>query len=220
MQSSRRMATREGMFDRARRGARAASVRLGGELRIARRSSGLSLRAIAEPCRLSKSQVQRIEHGAVRGPSLEAVMCIASVVGLEIAIRTYPRGDPLRDAGHLRLLERFRRELHPTLKWRTEVPLPIAGDMRAWDALVSGPGWQMPVEAETVLDDVQALERKLALKMRDGGFDHVILLVADTPRNRRCLKAAPLNAFPAATRAFLAALRQGADPGASSVVIL
>lgn len=146
-------------------------------------------------------------------------MCIASVVGLDVAIRTYPRGDPLRDAGHLRLLERFRRELHPTLKWRTEVPLPIAGDKRAWDALVSGPGWQIPVEAETVVTDWQALERKLALKRRDGDLAHVILLVADTRRNRDALGAATPAAY-SGSRAVLAALRGGRDPGASGVVII
>jgi transcriptional regulator with XRE-family HTH domain len=214
------MATRESPFERARNAARAARRRLGGEFRTARRSSGLSQEDVAGRCHLSDSQVYRIERGSVDGPSLESIVCIAAVVGLDVVIRTYPRGDPIRDAGHRRLLERLRVQLHSGLGFRTEVPLPIAGDLRAWDALITGEGWQVPVEAETVLDDAQALERKIALKMRDGGFDRVILLVADTPRNRRCLRAAPLNAFPAATRAFLAALRQGADPGASGVVIL
>ncbi|HET9347069.1 MAG TPA: hypothetical protein VFO05_15355 [Candidatus Limnocylindrales bacterium] len=50
-------------------------------------------------------------------------------------------------------------------------------------------GWRAGVEAETVVDDTQALDRKLALKKRDGLVDHVILLVADTPRNRRALAA-------------------------------
>ena len=51
--------------------------------------------------------------------------------------------------------------------------------------------WRRPAEAETVLDDVQALERRLALKVRDGGVDGVILVIADTARNRRALAAAP-----------------------------
>jgi hypothetical protein len=148
-------------------------------------------------------------------------MCIASVVGLEIAVRTYPRGDPLRDAGHARLLGRLRSELHPGVTWRIEVPLPIAGDSRAWDAVIGGQGWQMPVEAETVLTDSQALERKLALKLRDGGFDHVVLLVADTSRNRDALAAMPIAArFLVSSRAVLAALRNGRDPGGSSIVVL
>jgi transcriptional regulator with XRE-family HTH domain len=215
------MATRESPFDRARRGARAASNRLGTELRTARRSSGLSLAAVAAPCHLSPSQVYRVERGSVMGPSLEAVICIADVVGLDVSIRTFPHGDPIRDAGHARLLERLRRRLHPSLAFRNEVPLPIVGDLRAWDAVVGGAGWQIPVEAETVVDDVQALERKLALKLRDGGFDHVILLVADTARNRAALQATAVgDGYTLDGRAILGALREGRDPGDSGLVIL
>lgn len=213
------MATREDRFDRSRRDGRAARMRLGGELRIARQSAGLSIRAVARECRVSAAQVYRLERGLVGGPSLEAVICIGSVLGLEVAIRTYPRGDPLRDAGHARLLGRFRGELHPRLTWRTEVPLPIAGDPRAWDAVIGGDGWQLPVEAETVLTDGQAIERKLALKLRDGGFDHVVLLLADTRRNRTASPAMQ-RTMPLDTRAVLAALREGRDPGASGLVIL
>ena len=148
-------------------------------------------------------------------------MCFAAVVGLDLVIRTYPRGDPIRDAGHARLLERFRQRLHASLSFRTEVPLPIPGDLRAWDAVIDGPGWHLPVEAETVLTDSQALDRKLALKLRDGQFDHVILLVADTSRNREALASMPLTArFSMSSRAVLAALREGRDPGASGLVIL
>jgi transcriptional regulator with XRE-family HTH domain len=213
------MATREDLHDRSKIAARAARTRLGSELRIARRSAGLSRSEVATACRLSAAQVYRLERGLVGGPSLEAVMCIASVVGLEVAVRAYPRGDPLRDAGHARLLGRLRGELHPSLTWRTEVPLPIAGDSRAWDAVIGGRGWQLPVEAETVLADGQAIERKLALKLRDGGFDHAVLLLADTRRNR---EASPelQRGIPLDTRAVLAALRQGRDPGGSGIVIL
>ena len=193
--------------------------RLGDELRRARRSAGLSLDSVGRSCRLSGSQVSRIEKGSVRQPSLEELTCIAATVGLDLVLRTYPRGDPIRDAGHARLLSRFRDELHSGLTWRTEVPLPIAGDLRAWDAVIGGSGWQVPVEAETVVDDIQALDRKLALKLRDGGFDHVVLLLADTPRNRA---ASPhlQRTMPLDTRTVLAALRQGMDPGASGLVIL
>jgi transcriptional regulator with XRE-family HTH domain len=215
----RAMTTRESPRDRARRAAMATRMRLGGELRTARRSTGLSLEDVARACGVSRSQVDRIEQGAVEAPSLDSVTCIAGVVGLDLVVRTYPRGDPLRDAGHARLLDRLRRQLHPSLRFRTEVPLPIAGDLRAWDAVIGGDGWQLPVEAETVLTDGQAIERKLALKMRDGGFDHVVLLLADTRRNRT---AAPgvQRTMPLDTRAVLAALRDGRDPGASGLVIL
>jgi hypothetical protein len=117
------------------------------------------------------------------------------------------------------LLGRFRGELNARLTWRTEVPLPIIGDPRAWDAVIGGDGWQLPVEAETVLTDGQALERRLALKLRDGGFDHVVLLLADTRRNRTASPGVQ-RTMPLDTRAVLAALRDGRDPGASGLVIL
>ena len=148
------------------------------------------------------------------------VACLGSVVGLDVRLKAYPGGDPIRDAGQARLLERLRRELHPSLRWRTEVPLPIPGDLRAWDAVIQGAGWRLAVEAETVLADIQALERKLTLKQRDGGVDHVLLLVADTPRNRRARASAPasLAALTGNPRDVLAALRAGRDPGTSALI--
>ena len=144
------------------------------------------------------------------------------MVGLDLSIRAFPAGDAIRDAGHARLLDRFRRELHPALRWSTEVPFPSPGDLRAWDAVTGRESWRVGVEAETVVSDTQALDRKLALKRRDGLVDHVILLVADTPRNRRALAAAP-SAFadlPLGTREILAALRAGSEPAGSGVVLL
>ena len=100
--------------------------------------------------------------------------------------------------------------------------MPIQADPRAWDALIAGPTWRIGVEGETVLDDVQAVERRLARKRRDGAVDHVILLLADTPRNRRALDAAPaaFGDLPLRTREVLAALRNGRDPGDSGIVVL
>lgn len=139
------MTTRESPRDRARRAAAATRMRLGRELRTARRTSGLSMEHVGGACGISRSQVDRIERGAIETLSLPSVVCIAAVVGLDLVIRTYPRGDPIRDAGHARLLERLRQRLHEGLSFRTEVPLPIVGDLRAWDAVIGGQGWQVPV---------------------------------------------------------------------------
>jgi len=108
------------------------------------------------------------------------------------------------------------------LRWSTEVPLPIPGDLRAWDAVVRGSTWRIGVEAETVIDDVQAVDRRLALKRRDGDVDHVILLVSDTPRNRRALAAAEaaFGDLPLRTRDVMAALHNGRDPGGNGIVFL
>lgn len=164
----------------------------------------------------------RFERGELEYLSVSDLGAWCAVVGLDLALRAYPGGDPLRDRAQLALLERFRSRLHPSLGWATEVPLPIEGDLRAWDAVIRGDGWRIAVEAETVLDDLQAVERRLALKRRDGRIDHVILLVADTRRNRRALASAP-GAFadlPLRTRDILNALGRGVHPGGSGIVIV
>ena len=153
---------------------------------------------------------------------LEDIGAIAAVVGLELSIRAFPGGDPIRDAAHARLLERFRRQLHPSLRWHTEVPFPLPGDLRAWDAVTGRDGWRVGIEAETVIDDTQALDRKLALKKRDGHMDGVVLVAADTPRNRRALAASPaaFAELPLRSRQILGALRAGEQPAASGIVLI
>jgi hypothetical protein len=208
--------------DRARR-------RIGADVRRAiedvahgRRGAGLSLRTLGASCGVSRSAIDRMEAHRGDVVDLALLAAMAASVGLELRLRTFPAGDPIRDAGSQRLLERLRVRLHPGLGWRTEVTLPIEADLRAWDAVVSGAGWHIAVEAETVVDDLQALERRLALKQRDGGEDHVLLVVADTRRNRAALAAAP-GAFAGLTRdarGTLRALTHGDDPGAGGIVIL
>lgn len=216
------MGTRERPADRGRRRAADGMRRLGREHRIARVSSGLSLREAGNASGTSHQRLMRFERGELERISIADVGAWFAVLGLDLSIRTYPAGDPLRDRAQLALLERLRTRLHPSLLWSTEVPLPIEGDLRAWDAVIRGDDWRLAVEAETVLDDLQALERRLTLKRRDGGVDHVVLLVADTHRNRRALAAAP-GAFadlPLGTRAVLAALRAGRRPDDDGIVIL
>jgi hypothetical protein len=88
--------------------------------------------------------------------------------------------------------------------------------------VTGGVDWRAGVEAETVIADTQALERRLSLKRRDGGLARVILLIADTPRNRRALAAAPaaFSDFPLRGREILTALAAGRDPGGSGIVML
>jgi len=88
--------------------------------------------------------------------------------------------------------------------------------------VVSGRDWSVPIEAETVIDDAQALKRRLALKARDGGASVVILLVADTHRNRRAMRTArdEFSDLPLGMRDTLAALKDGRRPLASGIVML
>ena len=133
------------------------------DVRLARVGSGLSLRDVAAAAVIDHAHLWRFER---RRPAISrlatsprSARCSASTSRL----RAYPAGDPLRDAAHARLLERLRNILHPDLGSTTEVPSPGDRDPRAWDAMIRGRGWRLPVEAETVVTDVQALERKLAL---------------------------------------------------------
>lgn len=220
------MGTRERPADRGRRRAREALRRVGRDHRDARIGGGLSLRECAAASGASAPQLLRFERGELERLNLAEVGAWCAVVGLDLAIRTFPAGDPIRDRAQLALLERLRGRLHPGLRWRTEVPLPINGDLRAWDAEIAGPDpspWRVRVEAETRIADGQALERKLALKIRDDPGGHVILLVADTRTNRHALtglRAGLVSTFPASARELLAALGAGRQPRGSGVLVM
>ena len=191
------------------------------DIRLARVGSGLSLRDVAAAAVVDHAHLWRFER-RILDLSLSDLAAVCQVLGLDLSVRAFPAGDPLRDAAHARLLGRLRNCLHPDLGWTTEVPLPGDRDLRAWDAMVRGPGWRLPVAAETVVTDVQALERKIALKVRDGGVPHVLVAVADTRRNRRSLASAPaaFASLPLRSGQVLRRLRAGADPGAGGLVIV
>jgi hypothetical protein len=147
----------------------------------------------------------------------------AAAVGLKLSVRLYPDGDPARDAAQLALLERIRQRLPQEATWRTEVPLPISGDRRAWDAVATLGANQLACEAETRLRDVQALERRLALKQRDGGMAIVVLVIADTLGNRKALhhhREQLRQRFPLDSRQILAVLKSGHFPTMSGIVVL
>lgn len=216
------MATKDGVADRARRRIIEDERRVRDEVGRARRGAGLSQDAVGAACGISGSAAGRIESGQTRVVDVRTLACLGAAVGLEVRLRAYPSGDPIRDAGQQRVLGRLRPRINAGLAWRTEVVLAIGGDRRAWDAMIWGDGWRVAVEVETVLDDVQAVERRIALKQRDGGVDHVILIFADTRRNRRALAAAPNSfaAFSRDARAVLGALAAGRDPGTSAILFV
>lgn len=221
------MATRERPQDRARHQVQADLARVGRDLRQARVSAGLSLRVVGSRVGLSPSQLSRIERGLAPSATHRQTTLIGSVVGLDVRTRTYPMGDPIRDAGQRSLIGRLRPRVHVRAGFRTEVPLRIPGDLRAWDGWISGlrgPGGStLPVEAETHISDWQALERRLALKQRDGQEPYLLLVVADTHHNRAVVRAAGVilvNRFPVTARWALAALARGEHPGGSALVFL
>jgi transcriptional regulator with XRE-family HTH domain len=200
--------------------------RIGQEHRLARVGGGLSLRDVAAASGAPHQQLLRFEHGDLERVSIPELGAWCSVVGLDLVLRVFLAGDPIRDRAQLALLERLRERLHPSLRWRTEVPLGIEGDLRAWDAEIRGSDpspWRARVEAETAIPDGQALERRLNLKARDDPAGHMILLLSDTRSNRTALRSirdGMRDALPLDGRAVLAAFRNGRDPGGSGIVIL
>ena len=66
------------------------------ELLAARRSSGLSARAVAKAAGMSDTQLYRLEHDAITRPTLDQVARPAAVLGLRVAIGLYPETDPMR----------------------------------------------------------------------------------------------------------------------------
>jgi transcriptional regulator with XRE-family HTH domain len=221
------VATREDPADRGRKLGRRLRLDLVSELRTARQDRGLSLEEVGRAVGRSGSEVGRIERLEVP-LDIEQAAALAAVLGYDLSIRTYPAGDAIRDRAHSELLARLRRQLHPDLLWSLEVPLPTPGDRRAWDAVIRtsnrvAPTWSLPVEAETRPRDVQALQRRLALKLRDAGMSSILLLLRGSRHNRdlvRLHRADLSVAFPVTGARALDRLRAGLHPGGSALVML
>ena len=217
------MAATDRRTDRATREAERTLKRLGREIREARVEHDLSQATAARAAGLAKSSWSRLERGIARNVAYADLGRAAAAVGLLLKAQLYPDGEPVRDKAQLDLLERLRSRISDILGWGTEVPFPNPGDRRAWDAMVRIGLVRVGVEAETRGRDSQALQRKLALKRRDGNVDHVILLMSDTRHNRSFLRAAGIGfhqAFPVPGRVALARLAAGEDPGGSSIILL
>ena len=154
------------------------------------------------------------------------IALVLPLIAAAIALVTAPRPS-LRDAAHARLLARFQARLARTIRLRTEVPIDGDGDRRAWDGELAVAGEigmeTCKLEAETVLHDLQALDRRIARKMRDDGVNQVVLLVADTRRNRRVMREFQTlirERYPLSTREVMTALSSGRLPRASGCAVV
>ena len=223
------MPTKERAADRGARTSGRDLAALGLDLRTARIAAGLTLADVGRAAGLSGWMVGRIERSKHPGVTAVQIARVGAVVGLDVRIRAYPGPDPIRDAAQTELLARFRARLHPALTFRTEVPLPIANDLRAWDGVISGLRSHsegdriLPAEAETRIHDVQAQFRRIELKVRDAGLAHVIVVILDTAINRAAIQAAGaslVDRFPISARRALASLGRGEHPGGSALVFL
>src|SRR5437773_6955349 len=126
------------------------------DLRNARLAAGVSQGEVARALRVSRQQVTRWERGASARYFVQLARWGASV-GLDVSVRTFAGGSPLRDAGQLRVLGRARAAIGERWTWRTEVPVsnhPL--ERRAFDAVISAEGLRVGIEIITRLTDAQA----------------------------------------------------------------
>lgn len=195
---------------------------LADELRNARQNAGVSQESVGRAVGVTGVHVGRIEQAEVAGASVALFARLFAVLGMRLSVRAYPEGPPIRDVAHARLLARLKAELPATVTLRTEVPLRLDRDQRAWDGEIETPRGTCKLEAETVLHDLQATERRIALKMADDHVERVILLVSDTRRNRGVLaefRELVAARFPLDTRPVLRSLRAGELPERSGIVL-
>jgi transcriptional regulator with XRE-family HTH domain len=218
------MTARNRRLDRALHRSRELVELAAREVLLARETAGLSQAAAARAVGMSPSEFGRVERALHRNVTLEQLCRASAAVGLKASLRFYPDGDPVREVGQARLLERLRGRVNARIPWRTEVPLHTISDLRSWDAQLWFPDCGVGIEAETRIHDGQATWRRCAAKLRDDPtIAHVILLIADTPSNRRAVTAIRellRPELPLDTRAILTAIGTGRCPGASGIVFL
>ena len=197
---------------------------LSAELRSARIGAGLSLEDAARAAGISPSQLGRLERGLVSNPTVEQLCRAAAPVGLRASTKLYEAGAPIRDRAQLALLARFEGILGPPLRLLREIPLLIERDARAWDGMVVGPDGRAFLEGETHVSDVQALARRLRLKLRDDDRSaSVILLLMRSGHHRELLRLhreTLRDLLPLEGAAIMRSLRSGRKPPASGILVL
>lgn len=218
------MPIRRDPIDEAARRARQQVERALADIRDARRNAGISHASMAARLGCSRQLIGAIETGRLEDVGCIQLARIGAVVGVDIPIRTFPAGSPLRDAAQLRLLERFRVSIGEAWTWRTEVPVSVNPlDRRAIDAvLVRGPH-RVGIEAVTRILDAQAQTRPILLKQEAAGLQRMVLVLAATRHNRNALVdgAQTLSpAFPLRHRALMRDLKRGRPPPANGIVLI
>jgi transcriptional regulator with XRE-family HTH domain len=217
------MPNRVGSTDDATLRGRRLQAELGSDLREARLARGLRQIDVAQAISVSHAAISRVELGLLTGLSIADAVRHGAVVGLKLHARFYPVGGGLRDAAQLDLIRRLRARIGDRWRWQLEAPLDIAGDLRAFDALISNEQTTIAIEAITRLRDAQAQLRAAMLKQRDGNVPRLVLLIKATQHNREALASAAdvlATTFPLGTRATLNALTEGMDPGDNGIVLL
>jgi len=209
-------------LDEAARQSHRDTIELGEALASARRTCGATQSEVGRALGWSSSKVRRIERGQRKSVTHLELACLASVVGLRYSGRMFPGGARLRDASQLEMINGFRL-LATECGWscRVEEPIPITGDLRAFDLILRADGVRVAHEFISRLHDVQAQVRPILQKQRDAHIGALILVVKDNAENRRFAREAGgilADLFPLGSRAVLQSLRDRRDPGRNGIV--
>jgi transcriptional regulator with XRE-family HTH domain len=216
------MGIREGPGERGRRRGRRSLDDALQEFHEARIEGSISQQQVARSIGRSDAWVSWTESGRNAGLSVIDLSQMMACVGLDLSVRCYPAGGGLRDRAQLEIVQRFVSMVVPPWRWNSEVPIPVRGDLRAWDGVLRGV-CSIGVDAESRIHDLQAVDRRVMLKLRDSDVDRAVILVPATRSNRAALRLVATNVadnYPITSHRALEALRAGQDPGGNSIIIL
>lgn len=209
-------------LDETIRRSRREIIDLGLELRNARMTCGATLAEVAQALGWSESKVGRIERGQRKSVTHLELASYASVVGLRYSGRLFVGTTRLRDATQLETINAYRSE---AVAWgwrcRIEEPLPLTGDLRAFDLMLSADRVRVAHEFISRLRDAQAQVRPILQKQRDAGVPTLVLVLRDTAENRRAVReAGPAlrDVFPLSARTVMQAMRECRDPGGNGII--
>ena len=217
------MSTRTRAADEARRNWRRLCRSIGEQLRAARLVHGAAQAQVAAALRLSQSEISRRERGLAHGISGQSLALHAAAVGLKLSAQLWPVGAAIRDAAQARYIAAFVARVGGRWRVTLEATVPIAGDLRAADILLANDAVRVVVEVITRLTDLQAQLRAAQTKARDLHATRLVIVVAATHANRAALAATRhtlVDAFDLDSRAVMAQLARGRDPGRDAIVLL
>ena len=217
------MATKTRATDEARRRWIRTAAETGDQLRTARIVIGISQAQLGAAIGVSQTEISRRERGRSRLVIGESLAVHAAAVGMKVSVKLWPVGGGIRDAAQARFVAAFVVRVGRLWRVALEAPIPVPGDLRAVDVVLSRGDVRIAVEVVTRVADVQAQIRAAQLKARDIGATRLILAVAGTHANRRELAAVSttvVGAFDLNTRRLMTELAAGRDPGRDGIVIL
>jgi transcriptional regulator with XRE-family HTH domain len=216
------MPLRTRALDEARRTWHRTAPQIGDQLRAGRHVLGTTQRAIGRAIGVGQSEISRREHGQLRSVSTERLALHAAAVGLRLRVNLWPLGGGLRDEAQLRYISALVARIGKRWTVITEATIPISGDLRAVDILLTSGSIRVAIEVITRVTDVQAQLRGIQQKARDIRATRLVIVLAATRTNRSALAAsrsALAASFDFDSRRVLAELAAGRDPGRDAIIL-